>query len=120
MIHLDHLQIIFGAIGIALLAWFVIAARKWNEDKTSPFSFTDLVIENGKTSKIAVILMGSFAMSTWLIIFYAMTGKLTEGYFGLYLTAWVAPTVAKMITNAPISSGNSSPTITTTTTETKS
>ena len=58
-------------------------------------------MENGRASKGAVVLMGSFIATTWFFVYYALVGKMTEGYFGLYAAAWIAPVVARIITNPP-------------------
>lgn len=93
---------IFGLLAalIALVIWRTFA--KWNADEVA-FYIRDLFMENGKASRQAVILLCTFAATTWFFLFYALTGRMTEGYFGLYIGAWITPTVARMITNAPAS-----------------
>jgi hypothetical protein len=46
-------------------------------------------MENGRASKGAVIMLGAFAATTWFFVYYALTGRMTEGYFGLYSAAWI-------------------------------
>lgn len=90
----DH--IMFAILAIAILAIMLSLERK-NRSSRSAFSFDDLLTENGKTSKAACVMFGSFAVTTWLLVFLTVNGKITETYFGAYLAAWVAPAVAKII-----------------------
>lgn len=90
----EHIMFAILACAILLILW---GLERKNADRHSHFSFDDLLTENGKTSKAACVMFGSFAATTWLLVFLTATGKITEGYFGLYLTAWVAPAVTRII-----------------------
>jgi hypothetical protein len=46
-----------------------------------------------------VIIMGAFAVSTWTVINREINGTLTSDFFGLYLTAWVAPLITLIATS---------------------
>jgi hypothetical protein len=86
----------------AILACVVLgimwSLERRSRSSSSKFHFDDLLLdETGKTSKAACVMFGSFVVTTWCIIYLAMNEKLTEGYFGAYLTAWVAPVVAVII-----------------------
>lgn len=89
-------HIMFAILGLAVLIALWTLSRR-SKDAKSSFSFDQLLTQNGETSPAACLLFGSFAATTWLLIFLTATGKITEGYFGLYLTAWVSPAVAKII-----------------------
>lgn len=90
-----HLMFAILAIAVLLILWTLERRSKSNESK---FHFDDLLLdENGKTSKAACVMFGSFGVTTWCIVYLAANDKLTEGYFGAYLTAWVAPIVANII-----------------------
>lgn len=80
---------------VTLLIMWTLERR--NKNAASTFSFDDLLTENGKTSKAACVMFGAFALSTWILVFLTINEKLTEGYFGAYLAAWVGPVVAKII-----------------------
>lgn len=73
----------------------------WRAHRTPGFDFNcfDLVMENGKVSKIAFAFMLVLAVTTWVIVDQQIQGKLTEGMFGLYGGMWVLPLVAKVIFN---------------------
>ena len=116
----DHMLIVFGLLAVLVILSIWRVFRRWSASDETAFSLSDLFMENGKASKGAVVLIGAFASTTWMFIYYTLLGKMTEGYFGLYSAAWIAPVVAKMIAIGPAAS---SPTVTTSTasvtTETK-
>lgn len=89
-------HIMFAILACAALAILWSLERK-SRDRRSSFSFDELLTEDGKTSKAACVMFGSFAVTTWLLVFLTVNGKITETYFGAYLTAWVAPAVAKIL-----------------------
>lgn len=78
------------AVGISLFHFH--RSGRWQQ-----FCLLDLLMENGRISKFSCILMGAFLMTTWVIVYLAAAGKLTEGYFGLYIGAWITPSVAKLL-----------------------
>jgi hypothetical protein len=84
---------------VTLLIMWTLERR--NKNAASTFSFDDLLTDNGKTSKPAAVMFGAFALSVWLMVFLAVNDKMTEGYFGAFLAAWVAPSVAKIIKGDP-------------------
>jgi len=65
------------------------------------FDILDLFMENNHLSKAAVVMMGTFGLTTWMMIQLTLSGKMTEGYFGLYAAAWIAPVVVRLITGSP-------------------
>lgn len=89
-------HIMFAILGIAFLSIMWSLERK-NRDNRSRFSFDELLTEDGKTSKAACVMFGSFAVTTWLLVFLTVNNKITETYFTAYLGFWVAPAVARII-----------------------
>jgi len=63
------------------------------------FDAFDIIMENGRVSKIAVAFMLVLGVTTWVIIDLQIKGALTEGYFTVYGTMWVVPLVAKVVFN---------------------
>lgn len=78
-----------------------IGASFWRAHKDHTFNFNafDLLMENGHVSKISVAFMLVLVVTTWLMIDLQMTGKLTEGYFTIYGSMWVAPLIARVVFN---------------------
>ena len=88
---------VIGAVAAVLVILATLAIRRWQLMEASPFDVQDLFLENGKASRGAVVLLGAFAVTTWMFVYYAWTGKMTEGYFQAYCLAWVAPIIARVI-----------------------
>ncbi len=66
----------------------------------SLINLEDLLIgEDGKTSRSAFVMLVALMTTTWMMVYLTMRDKMSEGYFGLYSTAWIFPTVARLIWN---------------------
>jgi hypothetical protein len=91
------------AIVLLLLAILVaISLWRFHRDPTrTNFDLTDLLIENGRLSKIAVAFLTTLMVTTWMMIYMTMNKTMTEGYFTLYAGAWIAPIVARILKGAP-------------------
>lgn len=87
------------ALVVALLVALgvMISLRRMHNDPTSTFDLRDLLMENGRVSKAAAVMMGSFAATTWAFVYLTLSGKLTEGLFGLYAATWIAPVISRLI-----------------------
>lgn len=83
----------------ALLIWRSL--RKLTMNANDDYDWRDLLMENGRASKAAHVMMGAFAVTTWHFIYYSLTGRMSEGYYGLYSAAWIAPVVVRMFANSP-------------------
>lgn len=97
-LQLPEIQLSFIVLTIMALA---IGISLWRAHvrQDVDFSLFDLLMENGRVSKIAFAFMTVLAMTTWVIVHLTVSGKLTEGYLGLYLTAWVTPLIARVVFN---------------------
>ncbi len=82
-----------------VVAWSIYRAHR---NPAYEFSFFDLVMENGKLSRLACVFMGSFGVSSWIVIRATMDGKMTELLFAAYGAMWVAPIMAKLFAPAPL------------------
>lgn len=82
----------------------------------SQFNVLDLLMENGRTSRIATAFMVALVATTWVFIKLAVDGKMTEGYMLSFGGMWVTPIVSRMFATNQVSS-SSSETVTTTTSE---
>lgn len=92
---ISWMQLFLGLSLIAILVSF------WRAHHSQNFEFNafDLLMENGRVSKIAVAFMGVLAVTTWVVIDLQITGKMTEGYLTTYGAMWVTPLVAKVVFN---------------------
>lgn len=100
-------------LGVLALAACVALLLVWraHRDSLSQFNALDLIMENGRVSKIAFTFMVAFAVTTWALAYLAVTGKLTEGYFTAYGVMWVGPLTAKLVFNKNDPPGATSTTI---------
>lgn len=81
-------------IGIfTLVAWSLHRAHK---DPKNSINVVDLVLENGRISRIGFAFMTTLIFSLWFMIELETKGRMTEGYFTIFCTAWIAPIVAKL------------------------
>lgn len=89
--------VIFGLLFllVALLVWKSL--QKLTTQVGNTYDWHDLLMEHGKASKAAHVMLGAFAVTTWAMVYLTLSDKLTEGYMGLYMTAWVAPVVTRLI-----------------------
>lgn len=92
-----------------VIAWSFIRAHR---DKTNTFNLIDLLMENGRLSRIACAFMATLVVTSWVIVKLTIEAKLSEGLFTAYIAGWVAPIVAKLF-----NSTGSTATATATTTE---
>ena len=91
----NPMLIVLGIGCLCVLMSFWIAHRSHRID----FNAFDLIMENGRVSKIALAFMLVLCVSCWVVVDQQINGRLTEGTFGLWLTAWVTPLVAKVVFN---------------------
>lgn len=84
-------------LALAVLAMLFALVRR-SRSAHSALNLDDLLLgEDGKLSKAAAVMIGAFAMTTWLMVYLALQGKMTEGYLAIYVGAWIAPTVTRLI-----------------------
>ena len=89
--------------GLALLFVILIFAwilYRWHRSDKK-FDLSDLLMENGHVSKIAVAFMLTLLVTSWIMIYLTSMGKLTEGYLTIYAGAWIAPIVARIVKGTP-------------------
>lgn len=92
-------MIVVLAVIIIAIAFMLI---KRDRSVLSQLNLEDLLLgEDGKMSKAASVMMGAFAMTTWLMVYLTLNAKMTEGYLAIYVGAWIAPTVTRLIMVKP-------------------
>jgi hypothetical protein len=85
----------FLAVGLMVLIWTLVALHR--DHRRAQFDLTDIIMENGKVSKIAVVMLGAFLMTTWMMIHMTIHKTMTEGYFTIYGGLWISPIVARIL-----------------------
>lgn len=91
-------DVMLGVLGVAALL-IVVTFWRAHRDALKQFNAFDLIMENGRVSRIALCFMIAFGVTTWLVIYLALRDKMTEGLFLAYGGMWVAPLVAKLVFN---------------------
>lgn len=92
-----HDMVMLGILGIVILIILWLLERR-NKDKKSKINLDDLLVgDDGRASKAAFVMFGSFVVTSWVIIFQMLNKTLTDLTFAAYLTAWVVPAVAKLL-----------------------
>ena len=81
------------ATGILVVIWSIYRAQR---DKNFQFDLFDLIMENGRVSKVAVAFMITLAVTSWIVLRMTIDGKMNELIFGAYGAMWVAPIIAKL------------------------
>lgn len=101
----DH----FGLILVAVLLIILLTLYRFHSGPRS-FDLTDLLMENGRVSKIAVAFMLTLVVTTWMMAYMTLNKMMTEGFLIAYMSAWVAPIVARIVKGTPESDKSDVPT----------
>lgn len=90
----DFLALIFAVIVlmIVLVAW-----RFHVDPQRKDFDLTDLLMENHRLSKISLVMLGAFLVTSWTVIYMVMNKTMTEGFMAIYVGAWIAPIVSRIL-----------------------
>ena len=105
---------LFEAVTIVAVLLVILSFAIAHRDKTfAQFNLFDLLMENDRLSKLAVVFFGAFFVHTWILVRLTLDGKMDQGYLTFYGITWAAPIIAKMFSTA-----QSQPSTTTTTTTT--
>jgi hypothetical protein len=99
--NLTKLAMVVVLVLVILLISLALVKR--DRSTVSRINLEDLLIgDDSKLSKAAAVMMGAFAMTTWLMVYLALNAKMTEGYLAIYVGAWIAPTVTRLIVAKPV------------------
>ena len=87
-----------------LIVALVVGWSLYRAHRNPEYSFNlfDLVMDNGRLSRLACVFMGSFVVTSWVVIRVAFDGKMTETLFAAYGAMWVAPIIAKLFAGQSI------------------
>ena len=100
--ELPHPKIIAALALLLLGALIFLTLTRRDRSSSSKIDLDYLLVDpdTKQISKGAAVMMGAFVFTTWMMVYLTLTSKMTEGYFGVYVGAWVAPTVTKLIVSA--------------------
>ena len=83
------------ALVVLAIGWLLYAWQR-DEKKYVDFDLTDLLMENGRLSRLAFTWLGSFMVMSFGFIYLLLTKGLTDTYALLYAGTWAAPIITKM------------------------
>ena len=110
----QHEWIMIGVLGFVILGILWSLERR-NKDRASRIHLDDLLIgTDGKVSKAAFVMHGSFVVTTWIVVFQTLNKTLTDTTFAAYVGVWVVPAVTALV-KGPSPNATSETTITQTT-----
>lgn len=92
----------------------VLSIYRLQRDETSVFNLLDLVMENGRLSRLAFAFIVTLAITSWIVVRLTLDKKMTEGFLWAYGTMWVAGIIAKMFGTSATSSSTTIQSTTTT------
>lgn len=99
---MNYTKLLMVAALIVAIALVMLMLVRRDRSTTSQVNLEDLLLgDDGKLSKAASVMLGAFLMTTWLMVYLALNAKMTEGYLAIYVGAWIAPTVTRLIVTKP-------------------
>lgn len=83
-------------LGLVVLV-IIWGIYKLHRSPNVDFNLFDLLMENGRVSKFAFVMMMAFVLHTWIMIDLQISGKMTEGYLTIYGATWITPIIARLL-----------------------
>lgn len=90
--------------GALIIIALVIAWAFYRAHRNADFTFNvfDLIMENGRVSRLACVFLGSFIVTSWIMVRLTLDGKMTEGYLTSFGALWIIPITAKLFSPPPM------------------
>lgn len=83
------------AMGLAVLfLWFIY---RIHSDPNVKFDATDILKHNGRASRMAVIELGAFFATTYVLIHQELEQTLTDTYVAAYGAFWILKGVVQVV-----------------------
>ena len=98
---IPHVNLIQGAawVAVLLIAWSMYRAQR--DKEFASFNLFDIIMDSGRLSRLAVVFMGTWFVTSAIMVQLVLDNKMTEGYFTAYAAAWIAPIISKLFAPAP-------------------
>lgn len=90
----------FAVVVVLLLVWSIYRAHR-SGGKYEDFNLFDLLMENGRVSRLACAFWVGHAVMSWAFLRLTLDGKMSDGVFMAYGAVIVTPIIAKLFTNPP-------------------
>lgn len=92
---------VMGILLAVLMTALSVQAWRLHKDPDVSFNLLDLLMENGRVSRLSVMLMGGFTIVSWVMVGLQLTGKMTEGYMSVYGGMCIIPILTRMVAGQP-------------------
>lgn len=96
MIHVDWPT----ATGLCILLLVLLSLYKAHMNPANDINIFDLLMENGRISKVACVFIGTWVAITYVFVGTFLQGKMTEGLFTAYGGLFIVPLIARMFSPA--------------------
>ena len=81
-----------------VVAWSLYRAHMVQDNQ---FNLLDLLMENGRVSKLACVFLGSFGVTSWVMVRLTLDNHMSEAYLAAYGALWIVPITAKLFAAPP-------------------
>lgn len=112
-------DIVLYTLLAVIVAGIVVSFYRYQKNPANTFNILDLLMENGRVSRLAAAFMMTLVVTSWVMIKLAVDGKMTEGYLMAFGGMWIAPIISKMFATNSGASVSSTTTVSIEATETK-
>lgn len=89
-------DIVMYTLLAVIIAGIAISFYRYQKNPANTFNILDLLMENGRVSRLAAAFMATLLVTSWVMIKLTIDGKMTEGYLMAFGGMWIAPIISKM------------------------
>lgn len=89
-------DIVLYTLLAVIVAGIVLSFYRYQKNPANTFNILDLLMENGRVSRLAAAFMMTLVVTSWVMIKLTVDGKMTEGYLMAFGGMWIAPIISKM------------------------
>lgn len=98
---MTHANLLAAAVLAAGIALVMVSLARRSRASGNGYELGDLLLgDDGRASKAAHVMFGSFFLTSWIMVQLTLSGRLTDGELAAYLLAWVTPAVTRLIVQA--------------------
>lgn len=112
-------DIVLYTLLAVIAAGVAVSFYRYQKNPANTFNILDLLMENGRVSRLAAGFMLTLVVTSWVMIKLTVDGKMTEGYLMAFGGMWIAPIISKMFATNTGSSVSSITTVSVEETKTK-
>jgi len=98
---IPHLKI-FALLALMAVGLVIVRSLlRRDQSEGSRLDLDDLLIDpsTNRISKAAAVLMGSFAIASWVLVYTTLTKGIDPVLYGAYLAVYATPAVIKIVSD---------------------